>query len=235
MPGIFLRGLRRYDAFSDLYESQSSLCFMYQVSKHTGNPCIYVLPASRTISIGPADCPSRSCVSCEVIYCSLELDARFRCRTFHVSYPHLLRRYFHLSIFHLLPFSLTHSPFLSHSPSPFVSIFLALFALADNKIPAADRDGKENIFWRRKLSRTRHREHKQQLERRKEEDGRWKEERERDEEFSLVMQREAESTYRQIHNKTICVFLFLLLSRKCVRSSLSTCLVSGDTGIYNPG
>lgn len=153
---------------------------MYQVSKHTGNPCIYVLPASRTISIGPADCPSRSCVSCEVIYCSLELDARFRCRTFHVSYPHLLRRYFHLSIFHLLPFSLTHSPFLSHSPSPFVSIFLALFALADNKIPAADRDGKENIFWRRKLSRTRHREHKQQLERRKEEDGRWKEERERE-------------------------------------------------------
>lgn len=93
---------------------------MYQVSKHTGNPCIYVLPASRTISIGPADCPSRSCVSCEVIYCSLELDARFRCRTFHVSSPHLLRRYFHLSIF-----SISFS-FLFHSLTPPLSLFLLL-------------------------------------------------------------------------------------------------------------
>lgn len=82
-------------------------------------------------------------------------------------------------------FIFTHSPSFSLSPSPSVSIFLALFASADNKIPAADRDGKENIFWRRKLSRTRHRKHKQQLERRegrrkeKEKDGRWKEERER--------------------------------------------------------
>lgn len=53
--------------------------------------------------------------------------------------------------------------------------------------------------------------------------------------FLSLSQREAGSTYRQIHNKTIYVFLFLLRSRKRVRSSLSTCLVSGDTGIYNPG
>lgn len=178
-------------------------------------------------------CPSRSCVSCEVIYCSLELDARFRCPTFPRFLPTpVTKRYFHLSIlsFSFL-FYLSLSLFLC--PSSF-SIFLALFALADNEIPATDRDaGKENIFWRGKLSRTRHRKHKQtQLERRGKKGRRW------NEEGRGIFSRyatEAESTYRQIHNKTIYVFLFLLRSRKCVRSSLSTCLVSGDTGIYNPG
>lgn len=132
-------------------------------------------------------CPSRSCVSCEVIYCSLELDARFRCRTFPRFLPTpVTKRYFHLSIFLLLffSFSLSLSLFLLLL---LLSIFLALFALADNKIPAADRDGKENIFWRGKLSRTRHRENTSKHSSRGEERrGRWNEE--RGEEFSLVMQ-----------------------------------------------
>lgn len=231
MAGIFLRALRRYDAFSDLYESQSSLCFMYQVSKHTGSPCIHVLQASRTISIGRADCvpPDRvSRVKWSIVPSNSMLV--FGVELFHVFSPHLLQRsiFTSLSSSFSFPFHFLSSLLLL-SPSP--SSFLALFAPADNEIPATDRDaGKENIFWRGKLSRTRRRKHKQtRLGRR------GKGRKMGEEEFSLVMQREAGSTYRQIHNKTIYVFLFLLRSRKRVRSSLSTCLVSGDTGIYNPG
>lgn len=61
-------------------------------------------------------CPSRSCVSCEVIYCSLELDARFRCRTFPRFLPTpVTKRYFHLSIFLFLFFSFSLSLSLSFS------------------------------------------------------------------------------------------------------------------------
>lgn len=111
-----------------------------------------------------------------------------------------------------LSFSFTHSPSFSLSPSPSVSIFLALFASADNKIPAADRDGKENIFWRRKLSRTRHRKHKQQLERRegrrkeKEKDGRWKEERETRNFLSLCNERRNLHTAKYIIKRSASSF-----------------------------
>ena len=85
----------------------------------------------------------------------------FGVELFHVFSPHLLQRsiFTSLSSSFSFPFHFLSSLLLL-SPSP--SSFLALFAPADNEIPAADRDaGKENIFWRGKLSRTRRRKHKQ--------------------------------------------------------------------------
>lgn len=131
-------------------------------------------------------CPSRSCVSCEVIYCSLELDARFRCRTFPRFLPTpVTKRYFHLSIFLLLFFSFSLSLSLSfsfYSPSfspssPWQITRYRQQTVTERKIFSGGENCPELVTEKTQANTARE-------ERKGEEDGT----RRRGEEFSLVMQ-----------------------------------------------
>lgn len=132
-------------------------------------------------------CPSRSCVSCEVIYCSLELDARFRCPTFPRFLPTpVTKRYFHLSIlsfsflFYLslsLSFSvLLPSPSFSPSSPWRITRYRQQTVTQERKIFSGGENCPELVT--ENTSK-----HRWRGEERRKEDGT-----RRDEEFSLVMQ-----------------------------------------------